>query len=735
MDNEIWLFKDRPDAADDNAEHFYEYIRDNHPEIKPYFTIKKSSKDWERLQKKGFNLVDYLSSAYNEIHAKADFIISSQMYPRYMKTSSKQVSVFLQHGICATNLADYFNKKTEVDYATSSVKGEYDAFCDKQYGYKWEPEAFVLTGLARHDALYNLNQGKGKTKKILIDFTWRQNLQSCKSEQIFKSSFYYCFINTLLNSKELVSLLSKYGYSATFKLHPCAEKFKKYFTLGKGISFADDKTSFQTLFVTHDLLVTDYSSIAFDMSYLNKPVIYYQPDCDIMLGGGVNQWEKGWFDYNRDGCGPAVYDLIRCLEEIESMLKNNCEVEPKYQERIDKLFLYRDDKNCERIYNAIKKGKRLSVKKQEVKQIYNPKGHDAVFVLGTKSLNGKNEEIQVAVASLRKYCTSWLKRIYVVGENPNIEGVIHIPAKDIYTHDKDANIIHKVQVACEKIKDLSDDFLMCSDDQLVTKESKFEDFKPRYLEIYDPEKPYWKAKSRSTLWAKRLCMTMERFGKGARYFEPHIFSPMNKKKFLAMCKAYNYKIENGITIFSLYYNFIGEKGVPHFDHYSVQKPPYEIPDNVRCIGYFDSAFKNDTFRRKLNEITGADIEVATVPEGKKNRQTYKKASTPQETLIEPMITNKLGQLKMNGATKTAQAMIVETKSKRPNKRAVPISDVMQLETMMLLRQANNLEKKKKSVNSNPITQKRKNVSKETPETAQLKKDYAKYGFRGWTNNM
>lgn len=370
-----------------------------------------------------------------------------------------------------------------------------------------------------------------------------------------------------------------------------------------------------------------------------------------------------------------------------------------------------------------------------IKTVYNPKGNDAVFVLGTKSLNGKNEEIQVAVASLRKYCTSWLKRIYVVGENPHIEGVIHIPAKDIYTHDKDANIIHKVRVACEKIKDLSDDFLMCSDDQLVTKESKFDDFKPRYLEIYDPEKPYWKAKSRSTLWAKRLCMTMERFGKGARYFEPHIFSPMNKKKFLAMCKVYNYKIENGITIFSLYYNFIGEKGVPHFDHYSVQKPPYKIPDNVRCIGYFDSAFKNDTFRRKLNEITGADIEVATVPEGGKNKQTYKKASTPQEILIEPMITNKLGQLKMNGTTKTAQATIVEAKSKRPSKRAIPISDVMPLETIMLLRQANNLEKKKKSTSSNPITQKHKNAAKEAPETPKLKKDYAKYGFRGWTNNM
>lgn len=367
-----------------------------------------------------------------------------------------------------------------------------------------------------------------------------------------------------------------------------------------------------------------------------------------------------------------------------------------------------------------------------IKQIYNPKGNDAVFVLGTKSLNGKNDEIKVAIASLRKYCTSWLKRIFVVGENPNIEGVFHIPAKDIYTHDKDANIIHKVRVACEQIKDLSSDFLMCSDDQLVTMESKFEDFKPRYLEIYDPDTDYWKKKQRGSLWSRRLYMTMERFGKGARYFEPHIFSPMNKRKFLAMCKKYDYATENGITIFSLYYNFIGEKGVPHFDHYTVQSSPYNIPEGVRCIGYFDSAFKNDAFRKQLNEITGAGIKTSnSTSEGKKNK------AVPAETeamfhemmpMYNPIITNQLGQLK------TKSTVIHTKKSKQEIKKSKQASDMLSLETMMMVRQTKNVTNIRKS-SSNPITQKYKNVSKDMPETEKLRQDYTKYGFRGWTNNI
>ena len=47
MYRNIWLFIDRPDRADDNAEHLYRYIKENRISKNIYFILDKSSMDWE----------------------------------------------------------------------------------------------------------------------------------------------------------------------------------------------------------------------------------------------------------------------------------------------------------------------------------------------------------------------------------------------------------------------------------------------------------------------------------------------------------------------------------------------------------------------------------------------------------------------------------------------------------------------------------------------------------------
>ncbi|ECP5281119.1 capsular biosynthesis protein, partial [Campylobacter lari] len=55
----IWLFADRDIEADDNAEHLYRYIMQNHPKQEIVFALRKESSDWERLEKEGFNLIEF----------------------------------------------------------------------------------------------------------------------------------------------------------------------------------------------------------------------------------------------------------------------------------------------------------------------------------------------------------------------------------------------------------------------------------------------------------------------------------------------------------------------------------------------------------------------------------------------------------------------------------------------------------------------------------------------------
>jgi hypothetical protein len=119
---------------------------------------------------------------------------------------------------------------------------------------------------------------------------------------------------------------------------------------------------------------------------------------------------------------------------------------------------------------------------------YNPKKplkHDLVYVLGNGS-KYDNLEIRISITSMLKFCSHWIGEIYVVGENPGIHNprVKHIWAPDITKSNKDANIIHKVLTAINKIPKLTDNFLFCSDDILVTKKTDWEDFAPRQVFEY-----------------------------------------------------------------------------------------------------------------------------------------------------------------------------------------------------------------------------------------------------------
>ncbi|MBX9222630.1 capsular biosynthesis protein, partial [Campylobacter coli] len=75
----LWLFADMSWRADDNAEHLYRYIMQNHPKQKTAFILSKNSTDYPRLKKEGFRLVDPRSFYFKYLIYKADKIISSHI--------------------------------------------------------------------------------------------------------------------------------------------------------------------------------------------------------------------------------------------------------------------------------------------------------------------------------------------------------------------------------------------------------------------------------------------------------------------------------------------------------------------------------------------------------------------------------------------------------------------------------------------------------------------------------
>lgn len=248
--------------------------------------------------------------------------------------------------------------------------------------------------------------------------------------------------------------------------------------------------------------------------------------------------------------------------------------------------------------------------------------HDCVIVYGRVGVDSKEMicgdhfEIEYVIKSLKKYCSSWVGRIFVVGsEPPKViqNDVIHIPCDNPYTHCKDANIIHKLRYSCENIKDLTDDFLMVSDDQIVTKESSWFDMKPRIVRRFnDWSVDKWKRNRKIDFWHECLYNTLNLFHKDKSCFwEPHIWSPINKYKFLDMCEKYDYKYKTNCIILSLYYNFIEQEVVSGFDHLHIgntnakRKVNMLTLENVpRHLSWSDDAFSEKRFRDILDKIVG-----------------------------------------------------------------------------------------------------------------------------------
>ncbi|EIX7172188.1 CDP-glycerol glycerophosphotransferase family protein [Campylobacter coli] len=351
--SDIWLLMDKDYEADDNAEHLYRYIMQNHPKQKIAFALRKESSDWERLEKEGFNLIEFGSFEFERIIKKASKVISShcdEYLTKYITNRSQ--FVFIQHGVIKNDLSRWLNFK-KINLFITSTQAEYDSIANDYNCYKFGKKEVVLTGLARHDAL--LKNNRSNVKQILIMPTWRKNIVNSvvansgkrKLNLDFKQTMYFKKYNSLINNNLLKKVCQEYGYTIVFNPHPNIMPYLKEFNFPSYIKIANQNESLQKLFCNSSLMITDYSSVAFEMAYLEKPVIYYQFDKEEFF---ISQWQKGYFDYKKDGFGPVVENEENLLKELESLLQNDCKPFGVYKDNIDSTFVFKDGRCCERIY-------------------------------------------------------------------------------------------------------------------------------------------------------------------------------------------------------------------------------------------------------------------------------------------------------------------------------------------------------------------------------------------------
>ena len=81
----------------------------------------------------------------------------------------------------------------------------------------------------------------------------------------------------LLNNEQLINNLVKHNIILYFTLHHKVLKYKQKFKTSNNIKYIQENDIAECLSKTN-LVVTDFSSIIFDMIYRKKPYIIYIPD-------------------------------------------------------------------------------------------------------------------------------------------------------------------------------------------------------------------------------------------------------------------------------------------------------------------------------------------------------------------------------------------------------------------------------------------------------------------------
>ena len=159
-------------------------------------------------------------------------------------------------------------------------------------------------------------------------------------------------MESFLTSQKLAAILEQHDLKLIMIPHyNLASNFHAGFSSSPRIEVGDAKTAnIPQLLKECDALITDYSSVHFDVAYVGSPIIYAQFDQEDYknLHGA-----SSWFDFQRDGFGPVVSTAAETVGALEYYASRNFEREPLYSGRLERVFEYHDRANRARIAQAI----------------------------------------------------------------------------------------------------------------------------------------------------------------------------------------------------------------------------------------------------------------------------------------------------------------------------------------------------------------------------------------------
>ena len=373
---DAWVLMDRIHDASDSAEALFKYLRRAEPEVNAWFVLEEGTPHWQRLQDEGYGdrLVAHGSLEWRILMIHCAHLISTHSDPAV--TSPPEIRelrlldfrfTFLQHGVIMFDLSNWMNAK-RIDTLVTSTVGEYRSIAGDESQYLVTTKEVALTGLPRWDRLLDLSRARPVEDRdlILVAPTWRKWLlppivpgsQRRPLDLSALDSDFFRSWQAFLTDERLEKLAADHGLKVGFIPHPNLQALLPHLDLPDHVLPLSYATSdIQELLSQARMMVTDYSSIAFDAAYINRPVTYFQFDTVQMLEGS-HVGSRGYFDFDRDGFGPVATNVDDALRAVQQVIESGPEPMPEYAARMESTFLNRDGGCCARVVEAVRRSAR-----------------------------------------------------------------------------------------------------------------------------------------------------------------------------------------------------------------------------------------------------------------------------------------------------------------------------------------------------------------------------------------
>lgn len=250
----------------------------------------KKTRNTKRKLKDKFKLVLYLSTS------KYIFLEDLVQSTSHMKVRKGQKLIQLWHAAGAFKRFGHGRETSDLKRIHKGYKKYTNVIASSEKIRPCYAEAFDVsidkvkaTGIPRTDIFFDKEYIKNKKEELYNEFQFLRNKKVILFAPTYRGTQFeeaYYDIEEL-DLEKIYSIFSKQNYIFIFKWHPFLynriekEEIKLYDEYKKYPEFYYDlskERDINDLLLIADVLITDYSSVIFDYTFIDKPIVYFTYD-------------------------------------------------------------------------------------------------------------------------------------------------------------------------------------------------------------------------------------------------------------------------------------------------------------------------------------------------------------------------------------------------------------------------------------------------------------------------